>query len=73
MDTTNIKMSAAILCRTTDAQFCPECGRIMRDADRLQENDALYIWYKCSGEYCDGTWLRAIPSSLSRSSAVLDE
>jgi predicted RNA-binding Zn-ribbon protein involved in translation (DUF1610 family) len=39
-------------------QFCPECGAIMTEADRLVEGRALFVWYTCSGVGCDGQWLR---------------
>lgn len=73
METTSIEMSAATLRNTTNTRLCPECGRIMTETDRLRENGSLYIWYKCTGNYCDGTWLSEIPFRLSRSRTILDE
>jgi predicted RNA-binding Zn-ribbon protein involved in translation (DUF1610 family) len=39
-------------------QYCPECGAIMTEADRLIEGRALFVWYTCSRVDCDGQWLR---------------
>jgi hypothetical protein len=39
-------------------QFCPECGAPMKEADRLYENGAIYIWYECSENDCNGSWLQ---------------
>jgi len=39
-------------------QYCPECGAIMTEADRLVEGRALFVWYTCSRVDCDGQWLR---------------
>jgi hypothetical protein len=39
-------------------QFCPECGAIMMEADRLIEGRALFVWHTCSRVGCDGQWLR---------------
>jgi len=39
-------------------QFCPQCGALMTEADRLVEGRALFVWYTCSRVSCDGQWLR---------------
>jgi predicted RNA-binding Zn-ribbon protein involved in translation (DUF1610 family) len=39
-------------------QFCPECGAAMIEADSIYENGAIYIWYKCSKNDCNGSWLQ---------------
>jgi predicted RNA-binding Zn-ribbon protein involved in translation (DUF1610 family) len=38
-------------------QVCPQCGAAMLEAGRLREEGALYVWYVCSREDCDGRWL----------------
>ena len=38
--------------------FCPECGAVMNEADRLIEQGWIYIWLECSKSACDGKWLR---------------
>lgn len=42
-------------------QFCPECGARMKEVDRRRENGALFLWYSCSRNNCDGQWLQKIP------------
>ncbi len=34
--------------------FCPECGGLMAQIDHRNENGALYVWYECSRNNCDG-------------------
>ena len=41
-------------------QFCPECGAAMIETDRLIEDGATYIWYQCSKNGCDGSWLKKV-------------
>lgn len=36
---------------------CPECGALMVEFDRLEEDGALFIWYSCTREDCTGQWL----------------
>jgi hypothetical protein len=38
-------------------QFCPECGALMAEENRLHENETLFIWFRCSNGDCDGKWL----------------
>jgi hypothetical protein len=43
---------------TRDAEeFCPECGASMVEYDRRMEDGAVFIWYECSREDCNGQWL----------------
>ena len=41
-------------------QFCPECGSDMNECDRVNENGSIYIWYECSKNGCNGSWLEKI-------------
>ena len=41
-------------------QFCPECGAAMVEAERLSENGVIYIWYECSKNDCNGSWLKKL-------------
>ncbi len=47
-------------------QNCPECGEKMHITDRLSENGAVFVWYGCNKNECDGQWLQRIPASLIR-------
>ena len=45
--------------RQSDAeQFCPQCGAMMMEADRLVEGRAVFVWYTCGRAGCDEQWLR---------------
>ena len=57
MESTATTMTALTLQKPTRQQFCPECGAIMIEEDRLREEGILFIWFKCSQHYCDGQWL----------------
>jgi hypothetical protein len=41
-----------------NSQLCPECGSRMTIAERHGENGALFVWYDCSRQDCDGQWLQ---------------
>ena len=39
---------------------CSECGGQMTEVDRHNENQALFVWYECTRNDCDGQWLKKI-------------
>jgi hypothetical protein len=41
-------------------QYCHECGTQMTEVDRHNEKQALFVWYECSRNGCDGQWLQKI-------------
>ena len=47
-----------------DEHFCPECGSNLMEVERRNENGALYVWYECSRNGCDGQWLQKMPVSI---------
>jgi predicted RNA-binding Zn-ribbon protein involved in translation (DUF1610 family) len=49
-------------------QFCPECGAPMTEVDRCRENGALFVWYDCSRQDCNGQWLQKTSTSILNSS-----
>ena len=48
----------------SNEHFCPKCGSNLMEADRCNENQSLYVWYKCSRNNCDGQWLQKIPHHI---------
>lgn len=40
---------------------CPECRSQMKEAERREENGALFVWFECSRTECRGQWLQKIP------------
>jgi hypothetical protein len=36
---------------------CPDCGGVLREVERTNENDVSFFWYKCSRPDCSGGWL----------------
>ena len=48
---------------------CHECGGSMKEVDRRNENQTLFVWLNCSNNDCDGQWLRKIPTSELKSFA----
>ncbi len=59
MNKVNLKFSKAL-----DKKCCPECGEKMIEVERCNENGALYVWYECSRNNCDGQWLQKIPQEF---------
>ena len=39
---------------------CPECGNKMVESDQRYEGQAVFVWYECGRNDCDGQWLRKI-------------
>jgi len=42
--------------------FCKECGKAMTEVERHRENGALFVWYQCTQDDCNGQWLQKIPN-----------
>ncbi|MBN1507663.1 MAG: hypothetical protein JW955_12500 [Sedimentisphaerales bacterium] len=38
-------------------EVCPECGASMVETGRRMEDGAVFIWYECTREDCNGQWL----------------
>jgi hypothetical protein len=36
---------------------CPDCRSVLREVERINENDISFIWYKCSRAECGGHWI----------------
>ena len=36
---------------------CPECGNKMVEAERVNENGFIFVWYECTRAGCSGQWL----------------
>jgi len=51
-----------------NGQFCPECGSRMAEVGRCKENEALFVWYDCSRQDCDGHWLQKTSPIILNSS-----
>jgi len=39
-------------------RLCPECDAKMVEVERLNEDRAVFIWYKCSRKICNVQWLQ---------------
>jgi hypothetical protein len=33
-------------------RLCPACGAVMREVDRLNEDEAVFVWYECIRSVC---------------------
>ena len=40
--------------------LCPECGGVMSEVARVNENGFAFIWYECVQDSCDGQWLEKL-------------
>ena len=45
---------------------CPECNTQMIEVDRHDEKQALFVWYECIRENCDGQWLQKMPITITK-------
>ncbi|MHC4112604.1 MAG: hypothetical protein ACYSUY_16145 [Planctomycetota bacterium] len=50
-----------------NSQCCPECSARMKEVERRRENGALFVWYDCSRQDCDGHWLQKTSPSIVNS------
>ena len=41
-------------------KHCPECGCLMKEVHRCNENGAVFVWYECERNDCNGQWLQKI-------------
>ena len=37
--------------------LCPQCGSVMSEAERINEDGFSFVWYECTRADCDGQWL----------------
>lgn len=42
---------------TAGSHPCPVCRGEMTEAERVQENGFVFVWYECRQPGCDGQWL----------------
>jgi hypothetical protein len=40
--------------KANNEKLCPECGARMTESDRFCENNAIFVWFKCSDSNCGG-------------------
>lgn len=64
MITKGLNKSSTKFSQTQIERFCLECGGLMTEVDHCNENGALYVWYQCSGNNCNGQWLQKMPVSI---------
>jgi len=43
--------------RTIFGHICPECGAKMEEAERVNEDGFIFVWYECARPGCSGQWL----------------
>lgn len=67
MNTESLNQVPTRFRQVLNKQFCPECGTHMKEVDRCRENGALFVWYQCSRNDCDGQWLQKIPHHILNS------
>lgn len=61
MKSAGMSQLLARIIRAEEQQICPECGARMAEMNRLHEDIAVFVWYKCRKADCDGQWLAKIP------------
>ncbi|MFI4910497.1 MAG: hypothetical protein ACIAQZ_02390 [Sedimentisphaeraceae bacterium JB056] len=49
--------------------LCPVCYRPMFEAEKLIENESLFVWYECPDKDCHGEWLEKKDLSAAKQGA----
>jgi hypothetical protein len=52
-----VKVLATDYSEVIKRHLCPECGGVMSEVARVNENGFAFIWYECVQQNCDGQWL----------------
>lgn len=58
MKIASINELGARLRRAAKQQLCPECGAQMAEVDRVRDAEAVFVWYECRINNCNGQWLQ---------------
>jgi hypothetical protein len=56
MEATETMVTTLAVHKPPKWRFCPECGAVMAEEDRLVEDDTLFVWFKCAKDDCEGEW-----------------
>lgn len=54
MNTETLNIFPTIFRAALSGQYCPKYSAQMTEVDRHNENGALFVWYECRGDGCDG-------------------
>ena len=55
-----VKVSMMNYSEVLKRHLCPECGSVMSEVARTNENGFAFIWYECVQQNCDGQWLEKL-------------
>jgi hypothetical protein len=59
MNNTEMSLVKDSLLNVVDNHRCPQCGGLMKEAERHKEGSITYVWFECVKADCDGRWLQS--------------
>jgi len=65
MNNTETSMVKVSLFKAVNNRHCPQCGALLKEADRCKEGSITHVWFECVKLDCDGQWFQSYAGSLS--------
>lgn len=62
MNAASANPAAATYLRNMNLRLCLECGAVMNEINRINENGFEFVWYQCSRQDCTGQLLQKFPN-----------
>jgi len=66
MNNTETSLVNVGLFRVVNNQHCPQCGGLIKEAQRRKEGSITFVWFECIKADCDGQWLQSYLGLISR-------
>ena len=66
MNNTETSLVNVSLFKAVNNRHCPQCGALMKEADRCKEGSITYVWFECVKLGCDGQWFQSSANLLPR-------
>lgn len=64
MNNTETSLANVSLFNVVNNRHCPQCGSLMKEAERRKEGSITYVWFECVKADCDGQWLQSYANLL---------
>lgn len=59
MNYTETNLVKISLLDVVNNRHCPQCGGLMKEAERCKEGSIVYVWFECVKTECDGQWFQS--------------
>ena len=64
MNNAETSLANVSLFNVANNRHCPQCGGLMKEAQRRKEGSITYVWLECVKADCDGQWLQPYANLL---------